>query len=170
MIETEIFTIGRGKLFKKMIFKDGFVWITITVLLAILFVALGIAVDLRWLVVSLVLLAIVLPMIVSFIYISRGMTFENSLNALPHLVKIRDKGVEIKLYTKRGESDDDALNIEEKVFSYECGETENYGISSDGIYLPIHKVTKGCLYLPYSSFKSKDDFSQAIEILRNYKK
>lgn len=170
MIETEIFTIGRGKLFKKMIFKDGFAWIAMTMLLAILFIALGIAVDLRWLVVSLALLAIVLPMIISFIYISKGMTFENSLNALPHLVKIDDKGAEIRLYIKQSETEDDDLNIEEKAFRYESGQIGDYGICSDGIYLPLHKETKGRLYLPYSSFRSKDDFAQAIEILRNYKK
>ena len=97
-LETSLFKMGGGRFASELIFRYAGIWMALLCAVALAGLAFGIAVDLRWMVVGLMVVFIVIPMILAFCYYYFGLRRECYVNAFPHTLAISPRGVTATLH------------------------------------------------------------------------
>lgn len=170
-VTTGEFCIGKGALFSRLLMRFGMAWMSAIAVLFIAFIIVAIAMsDLRWVVLSLMVLFIVMPMCAAWLYFNYGLREECWFNTSPHVVSISPEAVTVKvrvapLLGEDGEEEVAGRNYD-VVFTPE--HISPYSLSPGGIIVPVKKRNSGFLILPYDVFDSKDDFSRAVKHLVGY--
>jgi hypothetical protein len=190
-VTTLIISMGSGAMARYLLLRHGF-WCTVVVgFAALLLIIIGVAADLRFSILGLMLIFLVLPMLLAFVYFKHGLTLENALNILPHTLTFSEKGITIQTY-KRKESEpneasplprDNKTDDKDTTKSARANQKPEYikdrcyhydkeliaGTESDGngVYFIIKGRDNhhcGNILLPYSAL-SPEAYKQAIKIV-----
>lgn len=164
-ITTSRIAISKSKMFMAMIGKFAKSVIVLSVLLATIGIAAGIIIDIRWLIVSLMIIFIVIPMLMLIIYFNYGLKPECFINILPHTISFSPSGIEVITYTTIDNENGNEPKTTERKYHFSKAEIKPYSTSANSLYIPIGKHDSGILIVPYSSFDSKDSLSTAVQYL-----
>lgn len=123
--------------------------------------------DLRFLILALMVLFIVVPMIMAFLYFSYALDADVSFNVLPHSIGIDNSGIYVKIMPRRDKknSTDDDYDDEEEIAEpvvkfYSFSRFGRYEVGYNCLYLQIKQADEkaesgnsGFLYLPIDIFQ-----------------
>ncbi len=117
---------------------------------------LGVAVDLRWLIITFMLLLIVCPMVLAFLFIVYGTLPLNSLNLARHSIAFFP--AELVLTVRHGP--------EETAREIRISEISGWGYGDVGIWVDIDwKNHPNTLFIPAKAFADNESFRQAAGYL-----
>ena len=118
----------------------GVVWISIGILAFVGCFISGFLIDLRWIGISFMILCILFPMMVAFLYFYHGLKPLTSMNCIPHCFERGEKEVVMTLFP-----DEEA---DKKVLVYSLEDFDKWK-TGPGYYLLFHKNrNEGFLCVP----------------------
>lgn len=136
-------------------------------LIFLILLILGIAFDLRWIVVALMFLFIIIPAIAAWLYFDFGMRSSTAFNVLPHSLEWNDESLVISIVVPDlsgdSDTDGDTPKTTVKTLSFplvDCG-APIFGLK--GTIVPIHTRPEGFLWIPITFDNESDD----PEMLKN---
>ena len=134
----------------------AFPWISASVLLLILTSFLAILFAVRWLLVTLMIIFLLLPMAIALFYFNHGFKEITVLNTLPHNLHFIDRGVVLT-----------QAENEEEVKSWLIPYTamDRFHVSNDCVVVPMKERSRGFLWIPLEGFGEAEDFHNAIAII-----
>ncbi|MDE5875411.1 MAG: hypothetical protein K2H15_07165 [Muribaculaceae bacterium] len=116
----------------------------------------GVLIDLRWIIVFLMLLFIVFPMIVTFLYFNYGLREVTVYNSVEHRLLFGDST--LSLTVCRGEEEEVVKEIPYTDFS-------GYYTGKNCVVVPLKQKVRGFVWIPVNSFSSFEDFRESVELL-----
>lgn len=138
---------------------------TLAMLLLSLFIAVvivllivGVAVDIRWLIVALMLLFIVVPSVAALLYISEALRPETVFNGIRHSLKIENGSLKIISEPE----DEDAERRE--LLSVPLSGLKPYKVGVSSVSVPFGN-SGGRIWIPASAFDTPDEFRKFIDSL-----
>lgn len=166
---TDKFRMGGGA-FAAMMFRHyGHRWAWA---FAILCLAAGVAAffDLRWGIVVLMIVFLIIPMAMAFMYFNYGLQPVNAFNTLPHTVTLKDAGLIVEAFPAKG-SDDDTDDAETSKTGPSISRTIPYyrlgpvkaGLSS--VVITVDGKPKTYIWLPPKAFENDRQWSDAVKYL-----
>lgn len=165
-LETEIFRMGNRNFAFHMVSLYGKPWLVGSVILVALSTVFALTIDLRWAIIALIILFLVTPALLMFLYFFYGLNPVSAINVIDHRIRISDKGIEIDLFQTflDEESGKEALRLSStQNFAFESLEETVTGLSS--IIMSLRRPGKGFLWLPAHSYASPEDFAQAAKMI-----
>lgn len=174
-IVTEEFTVSRSKFLMLMAECYALRPLTALAIAALVAAALGIAIDLRWLIIGLMVVCIVTPMVIAFLYFNYGLRPESFVNIVPHTVRIEPGAVCVEAVFRENAADDndppddsERPDLEEKRVNWRfpIDPALPYTPLSSAIRINLTRDFRGFIYVPYESFTHEENLRAAIEVLR----
>jgi len=177
-MESKVYKMGGVSFAAEMLFRYSGAWLLGLFALALLGIILGVAVDLRLLVVGLMVFFVVIPMVLAFLYYYFGLRRECFINTIPHSVLIDDEGLTVRMilhYDNAGSDDDikeykhessdnnEELRIREEYFSF--SQMLPYRIGSRSVIIPLCTPAKGFIWIPSDAFDDKAELVAALELI-----
>lgn len=164
-VETEMIRMSGKKLTLTLFYLYGS-WAMITlILLAVPALAAGIFIDLRWLIVFLMLLFLVTPMLMVFLYFYHGFRQSTASNIVEHKLIFSEKGISFRIFEKIEDEEGEKWTLRyEKLYSSDI--VNGFKTSSDGVLIMLTAPEKGFIWLPYNAFGDKKTFQTAIGNLK----
>ncbi len=158
---TEVICMNRSRLIATMFYLYG--WLTLTVLgvLAVGALVAGIVIDVRWAIVFLMVVFIVTPLLMSFLYFFHGLRPTTAANVVPHILLFGNDEFTIRILEKEKEDNSDGdsntkeeCNPKEKNWSKKNsrGDEETSNEEQDP-KSDIEYVTRYEFSLPYSDIE-----------------
>lgn len=146
--------------------------IILTLLLAVSLV-LGIWSDMRFFIIILMVIFIMCPMILGFMYYYYGLGERCYFNVTEHTVALTDKGIRIDMYFPEYEGDTEAEDKEDKEKEERCvvkyfdySLLHRYNVRQSSVIFPMgDKRINGFLWLPETAFSTPEDFSSSVKQL-----
>lgn len=159
MIETGEIKVPAKKILSLLILHDGKFWQYLSILGILVFVILGITVDVRFFVIALMWVFLIIPMEIAFLYFYYGMRPLTVFNATAHKIIFQNNDIVIQLIQKE---DSPEYEETENRKEYRLQKDSFTSFKAGGDYVIMNFGTKGWLYLPLSSFNSMDEFKEII--------
>lgn len=190
MILTEPFITGRSQIIKELFAHYGRILISVICIIGLGLLIASIFWGYRFLILFLIWFFLVSPFALTFIYISEGLRPVTAINSSLHTVAIGKEKISISVFEnhvkKNQNNKKDAYDWKEPkkedlitpkenpdlktpihTFSVSAQNIKELDFRPKGFILSLKDEDKGLLWLPYSSFKSNGDASEAINRLRN---
>lgn len=117
-------------------------------------------IDLRWIVGGLMLLFIAAPMLLAFLYISRGFSRGCFVNTLNHSIRFSQTCILVSVYPRYNEEGEEAPEAAEFQYSYRSVERIDAG--GDAVTLRLGEHDKGFLWIPYAAFGDQEMLQSAM--------
>lgn len=170
-LTTPIIRIGGGVMGRHLLLRHG-LWCTLVAgLAAILLIIIGAIWDLRIIILGLMLIFLVIPMLLSFVYFRYGLTLEYALNTLPHTLTFSHEGILVKTFKRKEEEAESDELITDRTFRYSKAMISGIESDGSGVYICIKSTEQGkrqshgSLLLPYSAF-SPEDYRRALAMIK----
>lgn len=173
--ESGLFRMNGSRFAAEMVFRYGGVWISLLMIAALAGIVLGITIDWRWLVVGLMVVFILCPMALSFLYYMHGIRKECYINTVLHKVTPETDAIRITAYFKSAaeredENDDDSKvkgEAEEVIREYEFpyAELRPYTVGSKSVTLRFKGKRKGFIWLPLEAYENPRDMAKVLEYI-----
>ncbi len=158
-ISSDIFRMKRSMFARLIIFNNAKWALILFPLLVLSGIIIGIKYDLRWLILSLMLVFIVIPGIFAMLYYYYGLKKGYYINIIDHSIECVDSGIVARMFY--GESEIRKELIPYDVFS-------KYVVGRDYVLFKTKGEWDGFFWLPISAFASTDVFSQIINWISSY--
>ena len=175
---TGMFVMPRGFFFRSMAVIYGWPWLV--AMLAAFFLGVGVwlaSADVRWFIVSLMMVFIVFPMLAAFLYFSHGLRAESFFNVVPHRLSICEGGLEAVMFSlpeseeketheeaapsESGEREENSPQVIGRVF-LPYASMRGYRVGQDSVTIPCGG---GLIWLPMSAFASKAHMERMIDVV-----
>lgn len=181
-IATDIFRLNGAAISRTMLMLYGKRWIAAAACLLLPMILMGIFLDVRWVIVSLMAIFIVFPMLLAFLFFYYGMNRVSVVNSTRHALEFGEEGINALIYDKAeaspGSEDtqerqpaakDEEMKPQYRLRSktligYPC--VTGYSVGVSNVVLHTTLGGKGFLIVPLSAFADKPTFMQAIEMVR----
>ena len=158
----------------ELVFRYAWIWILGLSVVAVMGIALGITVDLRWLVVGLLIVCVVAPTLLAFLYYYYGLQRGCFVNTLPHRIVIADDGLIARLVipvSDKKEHDDgdnedntaDKYRIRDEFFPFD--KMHRFVIGNNSAIIPLKSDLKGFLWIPANAFNDESHLSDLLKLL-----
>ncbi len=132
--------------------------LAIGLILLIPALAAGILFDIRWLIVFFLLICVVAPMILAFLFFYHGLRPSTASNLLPHSVEVSDDGIAVSSYRHC----EDSENLEfVATRNYPFSSIRRLLASSDAVTALLSAPDKGFIWIPIAAFSSKEEAMEA---------
>lgn len=169
-IESRRFRMGTANFVSHLIFTYAGPWLLALCGTAVVGVALGIAVDLRWFIVGLMIVFIIIPMLMAFMYYYHGLRRECLVNSVDHTLIVEDGGITVRMFfpsvdNTAEDGGDAGLNEEERVVHFDYKDMKPFGIGVKSIAISFRKPLKGFLWMPFDAFGSPEETERVLGIL-----
>lgn len=173
---TAAFAIGRGRFVKRLLGRSMRVVLICCIIPAVA-ACVGAFWDLRFLVLALMLLMILLPMVLSFLYFDKALTPYAAINIVNHRVEFLPGGLKITLlipqpsepdsgYTEEIEKEEPDFRESEVLIPR--SEIKSWCGDSQGLTIALLTGKGAFLLIPYSAFNGTDSLKKCVDILRSY--
>lgn len=173
VMQTRIFRMGKGTLALHLLAMYAVPWLLVMAILAVVALLCAIFVDLRWGVVSLMLVFLILPMLLAFLYYYYGLQHFTAVNTVFHDLTVGDHGLIVTVYEKKvfnGEEESGAISGESD-FLYEplltnqipFDNISRIKVGMKSVTLPVKG--KGFIWIPASAFGNDRDFAGFVKLV-----
>ncbi len=165
-IESGIFRMSGRSITFWLFTLYGKPWLAAMSVLTVVMALAALTVDIRWGLVCLMLIFILFPMAIAFLYYYHALRPVTAMNILFHRIRIGGDGVSVDLFEKMTDKD-----TGEETFSplyskvIPSGMFRRYKIGTDSVSFPLEAPGKGFLCIPADAFADKESFSIAVERL-----
>lgn len=161
MTETGLLKLPPKKLLGILSLQYGKPWFLLALAGIAVFIALGCALDIRFLVLALIWVFLVIPLGVAFLYFFYAMDPLTVFNAIPHKIQFLEKQLVIVLPSEDPESESPEKRIS-------VNREELRQIKSGADYVILFFGKKGWLWVPVAGFGNVASFKETIEGLVPY--
>lgn len=172
---SRVFRMTPGRFAAELVFRYAWIWILALSLGAVAGIALSIMVDLRWLVITLLIVCIVMPMVLAFLYYYYGLKRGCYVNTVPHRIVMTDEGLAARLVIPLRD-EDIAENDEEQgearyrtrdeLFPYSS--LRPFTIGSNSAIIPLSGKGAGFLWIPADAFADPENLAALLKRLDGY--
>ncbi|MGM9815513.1 MAG: hypothetical protein ACI304_00460 [Lepagella sp.] len=114
-IETPLFRMGGFAFIRYLMKCFAMPWLLSLTAISLIGIALGILLDIRILIIALMIITIIIPMLMAFMYYYHGLRQECFFNVLPHTIRISPQALTIRLHIKEPAPDPDPLEAPAEV-------------------------------------------------------
>lgn len=146
--------------------------VTILSLLLAVSLVLGIWLDLRFFIITLMVIFIVSPMILGFMYYYYGLGERCYFNVTKHAVEFSEQGIKISMYFPEvAEPDSEETERSEKcvVKNISYAFLHRYNVRRNSVIFPVgQKRIDGFIWLPETAFDSSEEFVSAVKFLSKH--
>lgn len=166
-MKSRVFYMPHSKMLAYLFSVHGKVWLIVAASIVIALIILSIALhDLRYVICGLMVIFIIIPMIMSFLYLNYALIPAVAFNVLPHSLQLDGDGINILIYPKKSASKDKEITEEEhdpvsKIIKY--SDLINYTVGLDSVYFKLSG--NGFLYIPTAAFESQMQFNDFVTTL-----
>lgn len=158
--------MSRMKFFKEIVKLHGVTWIAAMGIVLLVSVAISVFHDVRWLVVTFMLVCIVIPVLMVFVYFYYGLKPATVTNILPHKLRFeKDNLIEIVYSADSGFENREPEYTELSRHCYSYSEFGHIQTGVTSLILPLKDVRKGFLWLPTGAFEDMETFSRALNLM-----
>ncbi len=182
----ELISMNRSRLLATLLLLYGWRWLLVLTLAVLVTMFIGILVDVRWAIISLMLIFIATPLLMAYLFFYHGLKPITAINVVPHELAIEEKGVTVIIpeqifteqkgrdkseYQKRDDRETEqkckidskgvsgihnneiSVKREKRIIFYLYSDFRSHYTGNTGFLLMARDITKGFLWLPYSSFQ-----------------
>ena len=164
MITREI-KMPAKKMLSELFLIYGWPWFTGAIIGIVLFVVLGLLLDVRFFMVALIWIFLFVPLVVAFLYFFYGMEPLTTFNVIDHRLEFKENEIEISMPQKK-EIEDDETKASEKRYIVSMKDFRQLKSGSDHVLLFFQK--QGWIWLPVNAFDSIEDFRSVLNALTRY--
>lgn len=136
----------------------------------------GIFIDLKIFLIVLLVVSVLIPNILMWLYYQYGLKGECYINVIHHRVVTTEDGFNIEFIAPVASDEDEASDStilgvatqakeEVRVRHYSKGSLGKYTVGTDYVVFPFLDPLKGFLYLPLSAYPDADMFGEAVKEL-----
>ncbi len=167
VIDTGIFKMNGKSFALEMISTYGKKWIALLLVLSLPALAAGIFHDLRWIVVFFMIICLVAPLMLSFLYFYYGLSPLASFNVASHSLKFIENGILVTVFNIVADPDNEESSKYQDHYStlIPYNRFSSYTSGTSSVTLLPRSPEKGFLWVPCDAFKSNQDFQDAIFML-----
>ena len=163
---SDILRMSPRKMVSTMIYLYGTVPVATVAALAVPALALGIFLDIRWLVVFLMIIFLLVPMAMSFLYFYHGLRPSTASNTSLHRLHFDNDGIKVSIVDiEHSEKGDDEHVIVTR--SYPFSSVRSVMTSGDGVIILLATPYKGFLWLPYDAFPIREDIRKVLDLIHH---
>jgi hypothetical protein len=173
-MESKVYRMGGGSFALEMLFRYAGIWMLLLSVTALTGIILGITIDLRWFVIGLMVVFVVIPMVLAFLYYYFGLRRECFINTIPHTVVVNNAGVTVRMHLPDNGSDepgaegssaesDKEPRIREEFFPYV--QMQPYRIGSKSVIIPLRTPAKGFIWIPADAFEEQEELAEALQLI-----
>lgn len=155
-VRSDIFRMGRGALARTIFFRYGKTVMIVMSLLVIAGLVLGIAVDLRLMIISLMVMFLILPGALAMIYYYYGLRKGCCLNVTSHSVECGKDLLSVRIF-----EGDDEIRREDIPYS----SFGRYRVGKDGVTFSMTGDWEGFLWLPLHAYPDEEAFIEAVGLI-----
>lgn len=180
-LQSKPIRMGGRSFFMELLFRYAGIWILLLSCTAVAGLALGVAVDLRWFVAGLMVVFLVIPMVMAFLYYYYGLRKECFINAVPHMIAVDEEGMTVTILSPVPEGSEEAVNPSESPAApcesapapYAVARKEIFPFSSmrpvrighDCAIIPFAPPAKGFVWIPSDAFESPETLADILEFI-----
>lgn len=161
---TSQFRMSASNFMMSFIFRFAWIWLLLLSGLGIAGLVVGITVDLRWFIIGLMLIFIILPMIMAFLYFSYGLKKECYINTVPHNIDFGEMGVNVNL-TFPSYSEEEEEKQKERTEFFEYGSMRPFRVGAKSVTIPFKSPRKGFLWIPADAFENEDHLENFLQFI-----
>lgn len=174
-MQSAVFRMGKGNLASHLLMMHGVLWLICMSVLALLALVSCLFVDLRWGVVFLMIVFLIAPMVLAFLFFFYGLQQFTAVNTVYHSIALTDEGMIINVYDKKrqdkGNSDEKDSKGQNEGFdlllTYKVSYSDlgriNVGMKS--VTFPVREKGKGFVWIPMNAFDDSRAFSDFIGLI-----
>lgn len=159
-VESVIFRMEGGAFAAALVRNFGRGWIIAFAVIVIASIIPGIFIDGRFLIIALMVVLIVIPLMLSFLYYSYGLRRECFINTIPHTVSIEEDSVKVKIFTDRESEDENEWKYRELLFPKK--DFGKYKVDGDAVEFEMGNPRRGFLWLPLSAYADPCEYMRTI--------
>ena len=145
--------------------QNGIPWLILAFAGILIFIVLGLVLDLRFFVLALIWVFLVIPLLVAFLYFFYGMQPLTAFNTIPHKILFDSSELRIQIIPYEEEKDtyeEEEIQTGNHVKDYVVFNNELKEIKSGGNYVILFFKNKGWLWLPLYAFDTYDTYKTII--------
>ena len=156
--ESRVFRMGAANFISHLIFTYAGPWLLALSATAVAGVAFGIAVDIRWFIVGMMMVFLVIPMLMGFMYYYYGLRRGCLVNSVTHAVVVDDKGITVRMLFPDGMETADKENADgerryvERPEFFPYSDMKPYRIGMKSVVIPLQGKDPGFLWIPFDAF------------------
>lgn len=165
--ESRVFRMGAANFISHLIFTYAGPWLLALSAVAVAGLAFGIAVDIRWFIVGLMMVFLVIPMLMGFMYYYYGLRRGCLVNSVTHAVVVDDKGITVRMLFEQSRDDaDDPAGVEtadkenadgerryvDRPEFFPYSDMKPYRIGMKSVVIPLQGKDPGFLWIPFDAF------------------
>lgn len=125
--------------------------------------------DLRWGIISLMILLLITPMMLSLAYYSQAFNPLTSYNLLEHTISADETELTVEIAVTDNDCDnDESETVVTRQIHYKWDNLTEYTPSSTGIKLRFNGQNGGFIILPFSTFKSTDELASFVDLFTSF--
>ncbi len=131
-------------------------WIIAITFVFFIALALGLAIDIRFLIISLMILFLITPMAIAMIFIVYGFRKDCSFNVANHRLHIEGENLEVEIGEDTSEDkDDEEMKIVAlcSTVSFPLSSLLNYQVNKNYVIVRLRDKKKGFIYIPLDAFE-----------------
>lgn len=178
-LRTERYRMSHSKFIITLFRLVSNVWLVVPAILFIGAVVMAIVIDLAYVIVAMMILLILIPLMMAFLYVYYGLAQGCWINILEKEIKLMSEGIEVKMFFKinKGRRDaeevtqdnsecddvDDKVEIEERVRIIKWSEIKDLRLSIDSVMLMLADKPMGFLYIPLTTIKKESTFVEMLK-------
>lgn len=184
------FKMSQRALLSYLYSEHGRVWtIVFLVGIAILILAGIFFYDLRLIICGLIVLFIVVPMVIAYLYINYALDPECAYNTLLHTLHLDSDGIEITVYPSMSKKTDEGKDLEEAgaediniaheadveeisnldneeitfIHRVMYNDLHRYKVGLNSVIIPVGRFRRGFIYIPRKAFECQETFEDFIK-------
>lgn len=165
------FRMGKGEFARSLFLEKGLTAVCVLGILFLIGIFFGWLVDLRFLILSAMIIFIVTPMIIGYLYYYHALGKYYHFNVVDHNISLGDNGLLVRMYfpvIKDLDMVESESGIKDwkscKIIEYTIRYSDFSGCDSDSKSALFHigNPVKGFLWLPVSAFESLEKFNDTV--------
>lgn len=143
-------------------------WLTIAAVAAIAALITGFMIDIVWIIVFLMIVFLIFPALLAFLYIFYGMVPETAMNITPHRLLFGEDGIQSQIFVRIQPSQENngksQFELRHTVtVPLSAVKSVSAGLSS--ATLVLKGAHPAFIWIPVEAFRSEQEFSKAIDIV-----
>lgn len=161
---SRVFKMSSGSFAKELLFEYAWIWLLGLSLIAVGGLVLGFVIDFRWILIGFMIICLVIPMALAFLYYYYGFRRECVVNTIDHRVIVAEDGLICRLRIPV-DNDDNEIRYRWRDEFFPFASMKKFVIGNNAAIIPLKSPSKGFLWLPSDSFNEEEHLSALLRLL-----